>query len=96
MRELGGGLVVVRHTEVLESLPLPIAGVAGLGTSNEMADELRESESATRAIGCQLSNPFLSLDFASLPGIPYYGITDRGWYDIGSDRLVNVVLKGRE
>jgi len=50
-------------------------------------EALRE---ASRAIGCQLSEPFLQLAFLSLPVIPSLKLTDKGLVDVERFALIDV------
>jgi adenine deaminase len=49
-----------------------------------------------RSLGSPLQNPFTSLAFASIPHIPHYGITDKGWYDTFAEAFVDIVLDAEE
>ena len=89
---IGGGIVVVRGEEIVQSLPLPTAGILGSGTLAEMHAALTDVENAIRSLGCELAAPILSLSFSVLPHIPAYGLTDFGFYDTIAEEFVDVVL----
>lgn len=93
---IGGGIVVVRGEEIVESLPLPTAGILGSGTLEEMHAALTDVENAIRSLGCELAAPILSLSFSVLPHIPAYGLTDFGFYDTLAEEFVDVVLSIRQ
>ncbi|HWF49257.1 MAG TPA: adenine deaminase C-terminal domain-containing protein [Solirubrobacteraceae bacterium] len=92
MRELGGGVLAVRDGELLHGVPLPVGGIVGSGTLEEIHADLQGFERATAELGCPLHDPFMSLAFASIPHIPHYGITDKGWYDTFAEGFVDIVL----
>ena len=72
---------------------LPVGGIVGSGTLEEIHADLRGFEQATAALGSPLRDPFMSLAFASIPHIPHYGITDKGWYDTFAEQFVDIVLE---
>jgi adenine deaminase len=45
---------------------------------------------ASRAVGCELAEPFLQLAFLSLPVIPSLKLTDRGLVDVDRFEIVSV------
>jgi adenine deaminase len=92
MRELGGGVLAVRDGELLHGVPLPVGGIVGSGTLEEIHADLQDFERATAELGSPLHDPFMSLAFASIPHIPHYGITDKGWYDTFAEEFVDIVL----
>jgi adenine deaminase len=90
---LGGGMAVVREGEVVRSVELPVGGVLGSGSLEEMDREMHELDKAIWSIGCGLASPVLSIAFSVLPTIPAYGLTDFGLYDVPAEQFVDVVLK---
>ncbi len=89
--EAGGGYVAALGAEVLELLPLPIAGLM----SDEPIERVREEMDAllrvTRErLGARSRDPFMQLAFLPLEVIPHIKLTDRGLVDV--DRFVLVDL----
>jgi len=84
----GGGLVAVSDGKVLASLPLPIAGLMAEKPVVEVKDQLGALHRATKALGCRLPDPFMTLSFLSLPVIPELKITDKGLVDVNQFRIV--------
>jgi adenine deaminase len=81
--ETGGGLAAVGGGNLLERLPLPVAGLMSdepLETVRGRMDALLE---AAGALGSPLANPFMALSFLALPVIPSLKLTDRGLVDVG-------------
>jgi adenine deaminase len=92
IEKIGGGLAVVREGRLLKTVAFPIGGILGSGPLDVMHRELGEFEAAMEELGCPLTHPFMSLAFASIPHIPHYGITDKGWYETFKEEFVDVVL----
>ena len=90
LSEMGGGFCVVKRGALLASLALPIAGLMSRKTPAELSKALRELKSASRAIGCELPEPFLQLAFLSLPVIPSLKLTDKGLVDVDRFELIGV------
>lgn len=88
----GGGLAVVRGTEVVASLPLPVGGLMAEAALQEVATGLSACSQAARELGCLLDSPFVSLSFIGLPTMPDYGLTDRGLVDVDANALVQVIV----
>ncbi len=88
IKTMGGGLVAVSDGKVLASLPLPIAGLMAENPVMGVKDQLEVLQSATRALGCKLPDPFMTLSFLSLPVIPELKITDKGLVDVNQFRIV--------
>jgi adenine deaminase len=92
MQRLGGGVLAVRDGTLLHGVALPVGGILGSGSLEEIHADLRAFEAATAELGSSLRDPFMSLAFASIPHIPHYGITDKGWYDTFAEQFVDIVL----
>ena len=86
MKDIGGGLVVVRDGSVLAELPLPIAGLMSDRSFEEVREALIPLRAAAKSLGTVLQEPFLQVAFLPLPVIPHLKITDRGMVDV--DRFV--------
>lgn len=87
--ELGGGFVAAQNGQVLAELALPFAGLMSLESFETVRQRLTVLRDATRAMGCQLSDPFLQLAFLPLPVIPHLKITDRGLVDVDRFELID-------
>ena len=84
----GGGLVVIADGEVMEMLPLPIAGLMSDLPYEEVARGLERVEAAAARLGCTVDHPFMALSFLALSVIPSLKLTDRGLLDVDAWRLV--------
>jgi len=84
IKNMQGGLIVVKDGEILASLKLPIAGLIALGTYQEVYKELQGLNQALKQLGAsELFNPFLTLSFLALPVIPELKLTVKGLFSVG-------------
>lgn len=88
--EVGGGFCVVRDGQVLARLALPLGGLMSSQDPAALKNTLLELKKASRAIGCELQEPFLQLAFLSLPVIPSLKLTDRGLVDVDQFKIIDV------
>jgi adenine deaminase len=88
----GGGLAAVRGGEVLEALPLEVAGLMSLGTASWVASSLEALHRAAQSLGCSLPSPFMTLSFLALPVIPSLKLTDLGLVDVDRFEIVPLAL----
>jgi adenine deaminase len=88
--KMEGGLVAVAQGRVLAALPLPIAGLMSDRPLAQVRDRLSALLSAARSIGCQLSDPFMTLSFMALPVVPALKITDHGLVDVAAAKVVSL------
>ncbi len=92
LRDVDGGIVVAGAQAVLETLPLPVAGLMCDRDPAEVAEALRRLKASAYSLGCSLEEPFLQLSFLALPVIPSLKITDRGLVDVVAFRAVSPLL----
>ncbi len=78
--ESGGGICFVKGEEK-RRMELPVAGLMGLGSCEEMAAAYSTIEQRVKENGCPLQTPFMTLSFLALPVIPALKITDLGLFD---------------
>jgi adenine deaminase len=88
--EMGGGLVAIRGSEPLASLPLPVGGLMSLEPIEVVREDLEAVVSAARTMGSPLHDPFMAMSFLALEVIPSLKITDQGLVDV--DRFQPVAL----
>ncbi len=88
--ESQGGIVVVENEEVLESMPLPIAGLM----SDKDGEWVKEKLSRIHRIAYDELKvnpdiePTMTLCFMSLPVIPEVKITDIGLFDVTEQKFI--------
>ncbi|WP_458411788.1 adenine deaminase [Schinkia sp. CFF1] len=85
VKELNGGLVIVKNGAVIASLALPIAGLLSDQDFRTVYQGLIELKKALTELGFVGDfNPFLTLSFLTLPVIPALKLTDQGLFDVES------------
>lgn len=83
IKDLEGGVVVVKDGELLESLPLEIAGLMSTSDINTVNKKLKSILAICYDIGFKREmDPLMALSFMALPVIPSLKLTDRGLFDV--------------
>lgn len=88
IERLQGGLVVAAGGQVLDSLPLPIAGLLSDQPLETVVSKLTNLEGLATSLGCKLPSPFAPLSFLALPVIPQLRLTDLGLVDVEAFKLL--------
>ncbi len=88
VERLNGGLVVVGDGGVLDSLPLPIAGLLSDKPLGEVVYKLERLQKLAKMLGNTLPAPFATLSFLALPVIPELRLTDLGLVDVGQFQII--------
>jgi len=88
VRDMGGGLAVVRGTETLASVPLEIGGLMSREPLQNLVPQLKIVKKAAAGLGCPLEEPFMALSFLALPVIPELKLTDKGLVDVNRFEFV--------
>lgn len=83
VRDMGGGMCVVKKGSVIATLALPIAGLMSDQPALSVAQKKRLfRETAVRELSiAEGVNPAMTLSFMALTAIPQIRITDRGLFD---------------
>jgi adenine deaminase len=90
--DMGGGLAVTDGTQVVASLPLP---VAGLMSDRPIGDVRRSYDAllnAAHAMGAELHDPFMAMSFMALEVIPKLKLTDLGLVDVDAFDFVDLFV----
>jgi len=88
----GGGLVVAKGEQVLEKLPLPIAGLMSSRPLNWVNTKLEQVLQTAHSLGSELPNPFMVLSFLSLAVIGDLKLTDKGLVNVEKGRIVSLFV----
>ena len=88
LAEIGGGIVIADGGQVVEELPLPVAGLMSDRPLQEVHERLRSMEQRLKSMGVTMAAPFMTLSFLALSVIPDLKITDRGLVDVNRFELV--------
>ncbi len=85
-----GGIALAKDGRVIESLPLPIAGLMSDQPIEHVSQRLKDLKNAAHDLGTPLEEPFMAMAFLSLPVIPKLKITDLGLVDVDRFRLIDL------
>ncbi len=91
--KLQGGLVVVEGGQVIEELPLPIAGLMTGKKLEEVEAKIQALNLACQGLGATVKEPFMVLSFLALPVIPEIRVSDKGIIDVVKFQLVPLFEK---
>ena len=85
-----GGIALAKNGKVLDSLPLPIAGLMSDQPIEHVSEKLKGLKKAAKQLGTPLEEPFMAMAFLSLPVIPKLKITDLGLVDVERFRHIDL------
>lgn len=86
----GGLAFASEHTQAV--LPLPIAGLMGTMTAEEIATKFENLERLSKKSGSNLTSPFMTLSFMSLLVIPSLKLSDKGLFDSEQFRFTDLFV----
>ena len=76
---MGGGQVIVRNGEVIAAFPMPVLGLFSDRPFSEVLTKRKEIAEAARAIGCNINDPLLKLEFAfAAAEFPHLRMSEEG------------------
>jgi adenine deaminase len=78
--EVKGGIAAV-HEDVIQVLPLPIAGLMTGEDGYEVARQYEALDKLAKQMGSTLQSPFMTLSFMALLVIPSLKLSDKGLFD---------------
>lgn len=92
LKEQNGGIVLVKDKKVVESMPMPIAGLMSDNTGEWVDKKLTDiHDKAFEELGISTGvEPVMTLCFMSLPVIPEVKITDKGLFDVTKFEFISV------
>jgi len=90
--KMQGGIVAACNGQVLEALPLPIAGLISDRSADFVREKIRRLTDAARSLGTRLEDPYMAMSFLTLPPIPELKITDRGLIDAVNFKVVRLFV----
>lgn len=86
-----GGITIVSNGKILETLPLPIAGLMSDKDPLHVMSTIKKLNSIAKSLGIPDEiDPFLTLGFMALPVIPHIRITDQGLFDSKEFKFINL------
>lgn len=91
IKEMQGGLVVIKQGQIIASLELPIAGLISDRPYKEVYSSLTNLHLALEKLGGHNHfNPFLTLSFLALPVIPELKLTDKGLFMVSKFMHIDI------
>lgn len=93
LRNIQGGLVIVKNGEVMAEVQLPIAGLMSDQPYEFVGKQLTDlHEKLEMIVDNHSQNIFMILSFLCLPVIPELKLTDKGLFDVTAFEHINVGL----
>jgi len=86
--KMQGGIVAASNGQILEALPLPIAGLMSDRSAEFVREKLKCLNAIAHSMGSKLEDPYMATSFLTLPPIPELKITDRGLIDAVNFKVV--------
>lgn len=92
----GGGIVMVRDGKLVESMPLPVAGLMSDKSGEWVSEKLKSMHyAAVEQLGVSTEvDPIMTLCFMALPVIPEIKVTNRGLFDVSKWEFVPLEIPG--
>ncbi|MCF6459682.1 adenine deaminase [Clostridium sp. Cult3] len=94
LQRVGGGITLISKGEVMDTLPLTIAGLMSEEPLDRVNDKLDQMlEKAYDELGVnEYIEPFMTLSFIALPVIPDIKVTDMGLFDVSEFKFIDLSL----
>ncbi|MEA2021553.1 MAG: adenine deaminase C-terminal domain-containing protein, partial [Candidatus Caldatribacteriota bacterium] len=90
--KMGGGLAISVDEKIINSLPLPIAGLMSDKTLPEVKKNMDSIYKTAQELGVTVGNPFMAIAFLSLEVIPHLKITNLGLIDVDQSKIVDLFV----
>lgn len=90
--EIGGGQILVDGGEIIKEVAYPICGLLSDLSVEDLAAEKDQLNAACAERGCIISIPMMFLSFICLAALPSFAITDHGFIDVMSLKVIDPVL----
>ncbi len=91
--EIQGGQVVVSNGKVIDELRLPLCGIGTDKPAHELLERVKSLNTTAQKLGSKLKRPFMFLIFVPLAVIPDYAVTDKGFYDVKTEKFISPILE---
>jgi adenine deaminase len=90
LKDMQGGFVVVEDRKVIGRLQLSLGGLMSQLPAEDVIPEAEKINRIARTLGTDMSSPFMTLSFISLPTVPELGLTDKGLVDVLAHKLISL------
>ena len=88
----GGGQVIVIDNEIVEYIALPICGIVGDYTPQELAKKEEVMLQRLRSLGSTLPDPMFYMSCLQITAIPEYALIDKGCASFSEQQCINPLL----
>lgn len=92
IRELNGGIVLCCCGRIVEEIPSPLFGIASDLAGEEVARRLESLLAKLQKMGCNSSNPILTLFTTTFSAIPELRITLNGYWLAKENRIIDMFV----
>ena len=82
LKEIGGGIVLVKNGKVDIEIPLPLRGMMASMPMAELIEKEKELLEYIKDKGYQYEDPIYTIVFFTSTHLPYIRITQKGLYDV--------------
>ncbi len=94
LKEIGGGCVYAKGSEVIAEFSAPLYGLMSLKPMEEVKAEMKHLEESLRKNGVRWEKPTLTVDTLSTAAIPQLRITHRGYVRLKDRKILPVQASG--
>jgi adenine deaminase len=84
--------IAVCSDDLVDILPLPIAGIINDKSIDEVAANYDKINTKAKEIGSPLTSPFMTLSFMALIVIPQLKICDKGLFDVNKFGYIDLFV----
>ena len=91
--KMQGGIVAALNGQILEALPLPVAGLMSDRSAEFVREKQKRLNEIAKMLGSKIDDPFMAMSFLTLPPIPEIRITDRGLIDAVKFKVTPLFVK---
>ncbi|MBI4802288.1 MAG: adenine deaminase [Elusimicrobia bacterium] len=91
--KMQGGIVAALNGQVLDALPLPVAGLMSDRSAEFVREKQKRLNEIAGMLGSKIDDPFMAMSFLTLPPIPELRITDRGVIDAVKFKVTPLFVK---
>lgn len=91
--KMQGGICAALNGQVIESLPLPVAGLMSDRSADFVKNKIKRLRDIAKYFGSDLPDPFMTMSFLTLVPIPEIKITDKGLIDSKNFKIINLFVK---
>lgn len=93
IRRMGGGIVVYKDGEIVQSIEMSVGGFMAEGDYNSVIRTLDSIKGSLISMGCEADNPVLFLMRLTDINMPDIRVSDKGLIDYGSSELLDFIVE---